>query len=105
MEITAAKQCAVVLARFEPMKEVPTEEFKRLYFDLGGRAATGWDLDYWNKFFPDNGRTDMKYRVEEPETPQHTRMMIVTDFGAREYRLFFLTEDAEDRLFGFPGED
>ena len=60
------------------------------------------DLNYWNKFFPDNERTDMKYLVEEPETPEHTRMMIVTDGSAKEYRLFFLTEEAEDRFFEFP---
>ena len=86
------------------MKEVTKEEFKKLYFKSGGGAATGWGLDYWNKFFVDNERTDMKYQVEEPETPEHTRMMIVTDYGAKEYRLFFLTEEAEDGFLEFPGE-
>jgi len=46
----------------------------------------------------------MKYLVEEPETPEHTRMMIVTDNTAKEYRLFFFTEEAEDRFFEFPEE-
>ena len=82
------------------MKHIPI----KLYFKLGGRAATGWGRSYWNKFFADNERTDMKYLVEEPETPEHTRMMIVTDYSAKEYRLFFLTEEAEDRFFEFPGE-
>jgi hypothetical protein len=86
------------------MKEVTKEEFEKLYFKLGGGAATGWDLNYWNKFFADNERTDMKYLVEEPETPEHTRMMIVTDNSAKEYRLFFFTEEAEERFFEFPGE-
>jgi hypothetical protein len=86
------------------MKKVTKEEFKRLYFTLGGGAATGWDLNYWNKFFADPERTDMKYLVEEPETPEHTRMMIVTDNSAKEYRLFFLTEEAEERFFEFPGK-
>ena len=86
------------------MKEVSKEEFKRVYFELGGGAATGWDLDYWNNFFADDERPDMRYSVEEPETPEHTRMMIVTDSSAKEYRLFFLTEEAEDRFFEFPGE-
>jgi hypothetical protein len=84
------------------MKEVTKEEFKKLYFKLGGGAATGWDLNYWNNFFPDDQRTDMKYLVEEPGTPEHTRMMIVTDFSAKEYRLFFLTEEAEEGFFEFP---
>ena len=84
------------------MKEVTKKDFKKLYFKLGGGAATGWSLDYWNKFFVDNERTDMKYLVEEPETPEHTSMMIVTDYSAKEYRLFFLTEEAEERFFEFP---
>jgi hypothetical protein len=82
------------------MKEVTKEEFKTLYFKLGGGAATGWDLDYWNKFFPDHGGTDLRYLAEEPETPEHTRMFIVS--GAKEYRLFFLTEEAEEHFFEFP---
>jgi hypothetical protein len=84
------------------MRAVTKEEFKELYFRLGGGTTTGWDLDYWNKFFGDDARTDMKYSVEEPETPEHTRMMIVSDFGAKEYRLFFMTEEAEESFFEFP---
>ncbi len=83
------------------MKEVTKEEFKELYFKLGGGTATGWDLNHWNRFFE---RTDMKYLAEEPKTPEHTRMMIVTDYGAKEYRLFFLTEEAEEAFFEFPEE-
>lgn len=86
------------------MKAVTKEAFKKLYFDFGGGAATGWDLDYWNQFFEDNEKTDMKYSVEEPETPEHNRMMIVTDNSAKEYRLFFLTEEAEDSFMEFPEE-
>ena len=86
------------------MREVTKEEFKKLYFELGGGAATGWDLNYWNRFFPDNEGSDMKYFVEEPGTPEHTRMTIVTDGSAKEHRLFFLTEEAEDRFFEFPEE-
>jgi len=29
-------------------------------------------------------------------------MMIVTDFGSKEYRLFFLTEESEESFFDFP---
>lgn len=86
------------------MKEVIKEKFRELYFNRGGGAATGWDLNYWNKFYADNETTDMKYLVEEPETPEQTRMMIVTDRSAKEYRLFFLTEEAEERFFEFPEE-
>ena len=86
------------------MKEVTKEEFKEFYFKLGGGAATGWGLDYWNKFFPDNEETGMKYLVEEPATPEHTSMIIVTDGSAKEHRLFFMTVEAEERFWEFPGE-
>ena len=86
------------------MKEVTKEQFKEIYFKLGGGAATGWGLAYWNKFFQDEKRPGMKYLIEEPKTPEHTRMMIVTDYGRNEYRLFFLTEGSEESFFDFPGE-
>jgi hypothetical protein len=86
------------------MKEVTKERFKEIYFKLGGGVATGWSLEYWNKFFENEKRPGMKYLLEEPETPQHTRMMIVTDYGSNEYRLFFFTEEIEESFFDFPGE-
>ena len=46
----------------------------------------------------------MKYLLREPETPEHTRMMIVTEYGRDEYRLFFLTEESEESLFDFPDD-
>jgi len=85
------------------MKEVTKEQFKEIYFSLGG--GFGWDSDYWNKFFEDEARPGMKYLVEEPRTPEHTRMMIVTDYGEKEYRLFFLTEEDEEIFFSFPDKD
>ena len=86
------------------MKEVAKERFKEIYFKLGGGATTGWSVAYWNKFFEDEKRPGMKYLLEEPETPEHTRMMIVTDYDRNEYRLFFLTEESEESLFDFPDE-
>ena len=87
------------------MKEVTKEQFKEIYFKLGGGAATGWGLEHWNKSFEDDKRSEMKYLLEEPETPEHTRMMIVTDYGENEHRLFFLTEESEESLFEFPSEE
>ena len=87
------------------MKEVSKEEFKEIYFRLGGGNASGWDLDYWNKFFEENEEPDMKYLVQKPQTREETRMMIVTDCGMKEYRMFFLTENAEENFFEFPGKD
>jgi len=86
----------------DDMKKVSKEYFKEIYFKLGGGSATGWGPEYWNEFFEIEKRPGMKYLVEEPETPQHTRMMIVTDFGNNEYRLFFLTEESEESFFDFP---
>ena len=86
------------------MKEVTKEQFKEIYFKLGGSTATGWSLDYWNEFFEGEQNPGMKYLWEEPETTMHTRMMIVTDYVSTEYRLFFLTEESEGSFFQFPDE-
>jgi hypothetical protein len=37
-----------------------------------------------------------KYMVEEPRSAKHTRMNIVTDNKAKEYRMFFTTEEGEE---------
>jgi hypothetical protein len=86
------------------MKEVSKEKFREIYFRLGGGTAQGWGLDYWNKFFENNEKVGMKYLVEEPKTSQHARMMIVSDYGAHEYRLFFMTVDDEENFFDNPGK-
>ena len=86
------------------MKEVTKEQFKEVYFKLGGGVATGWGPEYWNEFFENEKRPGMKYLLDEPETPEHARMMIVTDYNRNEYRLFFLTEAGEESLFDFPDE-
>jgi hypothetical protein len=85
------------------MKEVTKEEFRKVYFELG--VASGWTLEYWNEFFEVEKRAGMKYLLEEPRTAEHSRMMIVTDYGMNEYRLFFLTEESEESFFDFPDKD
>ena len=87
------------------MKEVTKEKFKEVYFALGGGAATGWGLEIWNSSFENEKIPGMKYFLEEPETSGHTRMMIVTDYGMHEHRLFFFTEESEESLFEFPDDD
>jgi len=86
------------------MKEVTKDQFKEIYSKHGGGEATGWSLAYWNQFFENEKRQGMKYLAEEPETPVHTRMMIVTDYSRNEYRLFFMTEESEESFFDFPGK-
>jgi hypothetical protein len=88
----------------DDMKEVTKEQFKEIYFKLGGGEATGWGPEYWNKFFEDEKSPGMRYLLEEHETPEHRRMMIVTDYERNEHRLFFLTEESEESLFDFPNE-
>lgn len=87
------------------MKEVAKEDFRRVYFKLGGGDRAGWGAAYWEMFFEREPKPGMKYLVQEPESPKHTRMMIVTDNHAHQYRLFFLTENDEERLFDCPGEE
>jgi hypothetical protein len=84
------------------MKEVTKEKFKEIYVKLGGGTETGWSLEYWNKFFEDEKIPGMKYLLDEPETPEHTRMMIVT--SVNEHRLFFVTEESEESFFDFPDD-
>ena len=86
------------------MKEVTKEQFKAAYFRYGGGEATGWGLDYWRQFFENDHKEDRKYLLQEPETPEHTRMMIVTDGGRNEHRMFFMTEGGEESFFNFPGK-
>lgn len=83
-------------------KQVSKELFKEIYFRLGGGAATGWTADYWQKFFEKQVELDWRFMVEEPRSAEHNRMFVVTDPQAREYRLFFLTEQAEDNFMQWP---
>ena len=84
------------------MKEVTKTQFKDAYFMLGGGEAAGWGQKYWNQFFEDTTEPEMKYMLEGPTTPEHARMMIVTDYASHEYRLFFVTEESEEAFFDFP---
>lgn len=86
------------------MKEVTKKKFKELYFQYGGGAPSGWSAHYWNMCFEQEKTPAMKYLAQEPETLGHTRMMIVTDYGTREYRMFFLREEAEEHFFDFPAQ-
>lgn len=84
-------------------KEVTKEKFKEIYFRLGGGKRSGWTADYWEKFFENDAKPGWKFMVEEPKSAKHVRMFIVTDTKAREYRLFFMTEEEEDSS-EWPGE-
>jgi hypothetical protein len=81
-------------------EEVTKERFKGLYFHHS-RPNSGWTREYWDQFFEkEEGK---KYFYEKPETPESVRMFIVTDGETR--RMIFLTEEAEERFFDFPGKE
>ena len=81
-------------------KEVSQVRFKELYFQYATRNS-GWTEDYWNQFYErEEGK---KYFFMQPATPESSRMFIVSD-GAS-HRMIFLTEDAEESFFDFPGKD
>jgi hypothetical protein len=77
-------------------KEVTKEKFKEIYFRLGGGKRSGWTAEYWQEFFENKAQPGWKYMVEEPRSAKHNRMNIVTDNKAKEYRMFFTTEDDEE---------
>lgn len=86
-------------------KEVTKETFKEIYFRLGGGDSSGWTADYWRKFFEDEVKPGWRFMVEEPRSPKHDRMWIVTDPETKEYRLFFLTDQSTEDFFDYPGKE
>lgn len=73
--------------------------FREAYF-LHARPNDGWTLEYWDQFLEPEREPPMRYRVYPPDSAAHVRMMIVSDFAAREHRLFFMTEESEQSVFG-----
>lgn len=86
-------------------KEVTREKFKEVYFRFGGGDFSGWTADYWRKFFEDEVEPGWRFMVEEPRSPDHDRMWIVTDQENGEYRMFFLTERSTEDFFNYPGKE
>ena len=60
-------------------KEVAKEEFKEIYFRLGGGESTGWTADQWQQSFEDKVRPGWRFMVQEPRSPEHDNMWIVSD--------------------------
>ena len=87
------------------MKEVSKAKFKEIYFRHGGGKYSGWTADYWQKFFEDGVKPGWRFMVEEPESPQHDSMWIVSDDQAKEYRLFFMTDQSTEDFFDHPGKE
>lgn len=85
-------------------KEVTKEKFKEIYFRLGGGKASGWTAKYWQEFFENKAKPGWKFMVEEPRSAKHIRMNIITDNKAKEYRMFFTTEEDEEDSSDWPGD-
>jgi hypothetical protein len=86
-------------------KEVAKEEFKRIYFRRGGGEDSGWTAEYWQEFFEDEVKPGWRFMVQEPQSRKHDRMWIVTDHAAKEYRLFFMSEQSTEDFFDHPGKE
>jgi hypothetical protein len=90
-----AKVCCTI----EDGGRITKATFKELYFKYA-TSHSGWTSDYWNKFYEqEEGK---RYFFATPETPQSTRMFIVSDHDS--HRMVFLTEEAEESFFDFPDE-
>lgn len=81
-------------------EEVTKAKFKILYFKYA-TPYSGWTEDYWDHFY--ESEEEKKYFFTEPETPEHTRMFIVSD--KEKHRIVFLTDEAEESFFDYPGKE
>jgi hypothetical protein len=81
------------------MRKVSKDEFKRIYFAHLGR---GYTEEYWQNLFEnkrDHENFVWEHFVSEPTSPQETEMIIVTDYGTHQYRLFFSTEEQQESWY------
>jgi hypothetical protein len=87
------------------LREVAKDEFKTIYFRLGGGSGSGWTAEYWREFFEEKVKPSWRFMVEDPKSPEYDRMSIVADSQAMEYRLFFLTDESTESFFDHPGRE
>jgi hypothetical protein len=66
-------------------------------------VKAGWGPAYWIEFY--ENLEGWKWFFSEPESSRHSRMNIVNDHGSQKVRMFFLTEDAEEQFYGYPGKN
>lgn len=75
-------------------KEVTKAKFKEYFFRYGVSVKnSGWTAEYWEEVFEKNAKPGFKFMLEEPKSASHNRLNIVTDNNAKEYRMYFMTED------------
>lgn len=86
-------------AKESKMKVVTMDEFKQIYMRPENRTG-GYTKEAWKKNYESTKAQGFKFKIKYPESPSHNRMQIVTDFAAKEHRMFFLTEEEEEALYG-----
>ncbi|MFA5830110.1 MAG: hypothetical protein WC843_06520 [Candidatus Gracilibacteria bacterium] len=79
--------------------EVTKEQFKTLYFQYA-TPDSGWGEANWHSTF--EKQEGEKYFFMKSANPEAV-MCIST--GQKENRIYFLTEDALDSFYDFPGKD
>jgi hypothetical protein len=84
-------------------KQVAKGLFEEIYFRLGGGESSGWTADYWREVIEPETELGWRFMVEEPRSAEHNRMCVITDPKAKEHRLFFTTEQAEEDFLAWPG--
>ena len=84
-------------------KQVSKGLFEDIYYRLGGESS-GWTADYWREVIEPVAVLGWRFMVEEPRSAEHNRMWIVSDHKAKEFRMFFKTEQDEDHFMEWPGE-
>ena len=88
----------------EPVyKQVSKGLFEDIYYRYGA-GSSGWTADYWREVIEPVAVLGWRFMVEEPRSPAHNRMFIVSDHKALEFRMFFMTEEAEEGFMEWPGE-
>ena len=81
-------------------EEITKQVFRDFYFKYA-TPNSGWTEDYWNHFYEcEEGK---RYFFSQPESPESTRMFIVSD--SEKHRMIFFTEESEESFFDFPGKE
>ncbi len=75
--------------------ELSKAQFRARYFQ-GATPGSGWTRAYWDHFF--ESESGARYFVIEPDDPQADRMFIRS--GANKHCIFFLSEAAEESMYG-----
>ena len=81
-------------------KELSKAEFKKMYM-RHRTDGDGWSDNYWDHFYEQ--QKGKRYFYEEPPTPEHKRMFVNESPGS--VHLYFMTLDAEESLFDYPGKE